>query len=91
MFWWKGAQVREVAIIAAKKSCEQCNVQFLDETVVRAGWRLVRDKQGRFALERNFHFEFSPNGHTRYRGQVQALSNRIKSVNLEPYPESMPY
>ena len=87
MLWWQGSQVHELAIKSAKKTCERCGVQFLDHTVAKKSWKLRRGSNGHWMLERQYRFEFSPDGDSRYKGQVHAVANRITAVILEPYPE----
>jgi len=91
VIWWKGAQVREVAIEAAIKRCNQYQVQFLDGTVVRCGWRFIRNHKGQIVLERRFSFEFSPDGESRYSGLIISQAKKILSTTLEPYPDPNAY
>ncbi len=91
VIWWKGAQVREIAIQSAKKVCKQYQVQFLDDTVVRCGWKFIRSNNGHLVLRRSFRFEFSPDGNSRFQGHITTLSKRILSVDLEPYPDTHYY
>ncbi|NWG40161.1 MAG: DUF3301 domain-containing protein [Hydrogenophilaceae bacterium] len=75
-------KARELAHVAARKACEDANVQFLDDTVSQTRVRLTRDHEGRVVLERWFGFEFSPLGDDRQQGMVRLKSNRVQEVNL---------
>lgn len=80
--WWDSLQKRELAIMAARRVCQQAGVQFLDETVSQARLRLRRDDNQRATLYREFVFEFSDTGDNRLPGRVYLLGNRILDVNL---------
>lgn len=70
---------------AAKKHCEQHNLQFLDQNVVLKGLRLRRSRQQLFAIERVYRFEFSSVGDYRYSGWVKLISKRVDHIELDPY------
>lgn len=75
-------KAREAAYAAARKACQEAGVQFLDDTVSQVSMRIGRDGDGSAALERYFHFEFSPTGDDRQQGRVRLLGNRVQEVNL---------
>ncbi len=87
MYWWQSAQVHELAVRAARRTCERCNVQFLDHTVAKVSWKIKRGANGKLRLERNYRFEFSPDGVSRYSGNVHTVANQISAIIMEPYPE----
>lgn len=76
-------KAREAAHVAARKACEEANVQFLDDTVSQMRLKLTRDNEGRVVLERWFRFEFSPSGDDRQQGTVRLQSNRVQEINLK--------
>jgi len=88
MFWWQASQIYELAVNSAKRTCNRCDVQFLDFTVVLKRWRFRRGSNGKIVIERHYQFEFTPDGDSRYQGQVNTISNRISAVILEPYAEN---
>ena len=73
--WWYSAQARERVDAVARRVCGEIGCQRLDETVVLARVRLVRDA-GALALERGYRFEFSTNGADRCVGEVALLNTR---------------
>jgi hypothetical protein len=75
-------KAREIAHAAARRACEQAQVQFLDDTVAQSALRVARDAEGRATLERHFRFEFSTTGDDRQQGRVRLLGNRVQDVNL---------
>mgnify|MGYP001203691505 CR=1 FL=1 len=75
-------KARETAYAAARRACEQAEVQFLDDTVSQSALRFARNDEGRLILERHFRFEFSTTGDDREQGRVRLLGNRVQDVNL---------
>ena len=81
-FFFDSLKAREIAHAAARRACEQAQVQFLDDTVSQSALRLARNDEGRLILERHFRFEFSTTGDDREQGRVRLLGNRVQDVNL---------
>ncbi len=84
-FWWDNRGVAERAIQAAKRSCDQVGVTFLNDTV---GWkkiRLKRNRHGRMNIERTYFFEFASDMQQRYMGEITMLGQQVNKVNLEAY------
>lgn len=81
-FAWDGLKAREAAYAAARRACEEAQVQFLDDTVGQSSLRLARDAEGRMRFERHFRFEFSTTGDDRQQGRVRLLGGRVQDVNL---------
>lgn len=84
--WWRTNKVKQIAYRVAKRHCLASSIQFLDDSVVLAGFRLKRSQQsGRICLMRTFRFEFATVGDERYKGEVVLLGFRLQSVTLEPH------
>jgi hypothetical protein len=85
LYWWSASRGRELARHAGRQACEVEHVQFLDDTVVlvRMHWR--RDGQGRWAIYREYQFEFASDGGRRYGGEIVLLGRELQRVTLEPY------
>jgi hypothetical protein len=81
-FWWDGLQKRELAVQAARRTCEQAGVQFLDETVSLKKMTLRRDGDQRARVYREFAFEYSSVGDDRQAGRVYLLGTRVLSADL---------
>lgn len=84
-FWWDSRGVAEQAIDAARRSCEQAGVTFLNDTV---GWkkiRLKRNRQGRMQLQRTYFFEFASDMAQRYQGEIIMLGRQVNKINLDAY------
>lgn len=84
-YWWKSREVKEVALAAAKRHCQQMDVMLLDEAVYLRGFWFKRDLNGRIRVWRRFMFEFSTTGEHRYLGRVIMLGWRVESVQLDPH------
>lgn len=81
--FYSGTIAKEAAVQAAKRACERHRQQLLDQTVVLRRLRLRRDHSGRLRLLRLYGFEFSGDGESRHRGEVELLGQRPLSCNLE--------
>lgn len=81
-YWWHASRAREVAIAAARRACQQCDVQFLDQTVAVQGLRCRRDAQGHWHVWRKFSFEFSVDGANRGQGFVIIQGDRLYDMHL---------
>jgi len=84
-FWFNSMHALEIARKAGKRTCDEANVQFLDDTVARTALALVRDKSGGRVFRRVYRFEFSETGNSRLEGQLIMLGDRVESVTMEPY------
>jgi len=85
VLFWRAQGVREVALKAAKKHCEEMDVQWLDSNVSLRGLWFKRDHRGSICFWRSYTFEFSSTGEERYSGRVVLVGNRVTSVQLEPH------
>ena len=85
ILFWRAQGVRELAMKAAKRHCEQMDVQWLDGNVALRGIWFKRGANGRLCFWRSYSFEFSPSGEERYSGRVVILGNKVESVYLEPH------
>ncbi len=81
-FWWDSLQKRELAVRAARSTCERASVQFLDESVALSKIRLRRDNNQRAKLYREFSFEYSSVGDDRQAGRVYLLGEIVLSTDL---------
>lgn len=80
--WFDGLRVREAAIAAAKKACQQYEVQFLDDTVALSGLGLGRNSRGQLRVRRIYQFEFSESGATRRPGLVLMLGIEHEALRM---------
>jgi hypothetical protein len=81
-FWWDSLQKRELAVRAARQTCERAGVQFLDASVALRKMALRRDTNQHAKLYREFAFEYSLQGDDRQPGRVYLLGTRILSADL---------
>ena len=84
-FWFDSLKARETGIEAARRACLREAVQFLDETVVGHGLRLVRDENGRVVLRRAFEFEYSVSGDDLHAGSVVLEGREVVLVDVSAH------
>lgn len=84
-WWWRGQEVRELALRKARAHCRDLGLQLLDDSVARRNLWVKRDDRGHWRIWRSFHFEFTATGEERYEGRVVTLGRRVESVQLPPH------
>ena len=84
-YWSSTMKSKELAKQAGQKSCDQNNVQFLDDTVEFKRIWIRRNNDGKLEFCRLFFFEFATNGEQRYQGRVVILGNRESDVEMDAY------
>jgi len=82
---WHAHGVRERALLLTKQHCIGQGVQLLDENVALRGLRLVRDRNGRRRLAREYSFEFTVSGEERYNGQIWMFGRHLGRILLAPH------
>lgn len=85
-YWFSGIRVRELAIMAARRSTELADVQLLDQTVSLARVSLSRDRERRWRVWRQYRFEYSRDGVNREIGHIIMLGNRLEAVMVAESP-----
>ncbi len=89
-FWWDSGRARENAVRAARRACQTCNVQFLDQTVALRSIRIRRDTAGQLRLFRKYTFEFSHNGTERDGGYAVMIGQRLADMHLDLVVDTVP-
>jgi hypothetical protein len=80
--WQTSMDAREAANRIAKDTCSRAVVQFLDDTVAFAGFRLQRDVHGRRRLLRTYTFDYTSDGFERAQGFIVLAGAEVQSVGL---------
>ncbi len=80
--WQTALAARETANRIARETCSRAVVQFLDDTVAFAGFRLRRDARGRRRLLRTYTFDYTNDGFSRHQGFIVLSRGRLESVGL---------
>ena len=80
-YWVDSVVASEFATEAARSTCQQADVQLLDDTVVCTRTRWVRDDDGRLRVSRRYAFEFSDTGNNRRRGWLVLVGRRVELIN----------
>ncbi len=87
VYLFEALRVRELALQAARRACQQDGVQLLDQTVSMRKISLSRDDEGRWRIWRQYHFEYSIDGMEREQGNVIMLGKRMQAlVMADPRP-----
>jgi hypothetical protein len=84
--WQVSLDAREAANRIARETCSQAVVQFLDETVAFAGFRLRRNEHGRRRLLRTYTFDYTNDGFVRAQGFIVLEGQRPVAVGLAGAP-----
>ena len=81
--WVSNLRAREAAMQAAQTACSAEGLLLLDDTVAMAGFKVVRNAEGRITLKRTYEFEFSDTGDNRRRGSVTLLGHLVIVLSLD--------
>lgn len=84
--WQISLDAREAANRIARETCSRAVVQFLDDTVAFAGFRLARDAHGRRRLLRTYTFDYTTDGFERAQGFIVLAGRRLEAVGLASSP-----
>lgn len=84
-YWTKSRTIKDLALKAAARYCDELSLSLLDQTVALRGIKLVRQTRGGWALERRYHFDFSSTGEDRYLGKIIMQGQRVTSITLAPH------
>ncbi|WP_020406776.1 DUF3301 domain-containing protein [Hahella ganghwensis] len=83
--WWHGFKVRERALSAVRKRCQELDLQFLDQNVALRSIKIKRNDTGQARICRVYGFEFSSTGDERYRGYITLLGMQVEEIMIEPH------
>jgi hypothetical protein len=83
--WQSALDAREMANRIAKEACSRAVVQFLDDTVAFAGFRLTRSG-GRRRLLRTYTFDYTHDGFERAQGFIVLAGHHLEAVGLAGSP-----
>jgi hypothetical protein len=72
---------------AGRMRCAEVGVVLLDDTVVLTRLRPMRDAEWRWTLYREYQFEFTGDGVTRYGGEITLIGDQVQDLVMEPYRE----
>jgi hypothetical protein len=84
--WEVSLDAREAANRIAKDTCSRAVVQFLDDTVAFAGFRLSRDSRGKRRLLRTYTFDYTSDGFERAQGFIVLAGVQLEAVGLAGSP-----
>ena len=84
--WRTALEARETANRIARETCSRAVVQFLDETVAFAGFRIAKDSRGKRRLLRTYTFDYTNDGFERSQGFIVLAGQQVESVGLAGDP-----
>ena len=84
-YWVKGREIKDLALQATRKYCNELSLMLLDQTVALKRVRVVRDARGQLCIERCFHFDFTSSGDDRYQGKIVMHGQTVASIKLAPH------
>ncbi|MDH5766173.1 MAG: DUF3301 domain-containing protein [Gammaproteobacteria bacterium] len=85
VYWYDAMQAREIAKTASIKACKDSDLGFLDDTVSLRRLTLGKNKYGRMSVIRQYRFDFSSDGYSRYHGTVTLYGKTLTHVELGVY------
>jgi len=85
LYWQSSVRCKELAVLAARRECELCDVQLLDQTVQQLRVSMSRDPTGQWRVWREYRFEYSHDGLNRFHGNLTLLGQRVVRVSLETF------
>ncbi|MHA6639547.1 DUF3301 domain-containing protein [Stutzerimonas frequens] len=83
---WHAHGIRERALLAVRRHCQQQDVELLDGNVAfrRLAW--LPDARGRRRLARVYGFEFTVTGEQRHAGSIIMFGARVGRIELAAHP-----
>ena len=84
-YWSYTQKLKAVAVVGAKKKCNELELQFLDHTVVFNKLSWFRNPLGQRRLRREYLFDFTSTGEERYQGKIYLQAHHIIGVELGAY------
>ena len=86
VYQFQSLRVRELALQAARRACQQQGVQLLDQTVSLQRVSLSRDQKGYWRVWRQYRFDYSYDGVQRRQGHVIMLGKKLQAVVVSEQP-----
>jgi len=84
-YWSYSQKVKQLALKAGMKRCNEAGVQFLDHSVVLHRFTFAKKHNNKWGILREYRFEFTSTGENRYTGRVIMQGYHPVSTDLEPY------
>jgi hypothetical protein len=85
LYWQSALHCKDIAVRVARRECNLCEVQLLDQTVQLVRLSMSRDPSDRWRMWREYRFEYSDDGEARREGRLTLLGQRVIRVALETF------
>jgi len=84
-YWLQARELKDRALKAAARHCDDLALKLLDDSVVLNSLRLQRGFSGRRCLVRTYRFDFTSTGEERYHGEITLIGQRVGRIKLPPH------
>jgi len=84
-YWSYSQKIKQLALRASINRCKEAGVQFLDHSVVLHKIGFKKNPANQWKLIREYRFEFTSTGETRFVGRIILQGPLVVSSELEPY------
>lgn len=84
-YWSYTQKLKQVALKASIRCCNESGVQFLDHSVVMHRFSFLKNSNNKWGMIREYRFEFTSTGENRYTGRVLLQGHNTIKTELEPY------
>ena len=81
-YWQDSLRSRELTLKNCRRICGEHNVQFLDQSVHVARFRLGRSATQKICIRRFYAFEFSVGGADRHNGVAVVADGKLEYLSL---------
>ncbi len=82
-YWWHASGLKARALKVVRRHCRERQLQFLDDTLVFKGFRLVRRPHRTPRLLRLYEFDFCTDGMDRFKGFLELSGTVVHRIVLE--------
>lgn len=83
IYWWRGRENQTLALQAARRYCEQRNIQLLDDTLFFQSFTFATLSNTKRYFCRKYIFDFCDSGTDRHNGEILLRGNAVIRVVLE--------
>ena len=85
VYWRAAARSKEIAAAAARRECNLCEVQLLDQSVHLIKLSASRDQNDLWRMWREYRFEYATDGEDRFGGRITLLAQRVIRIEMETF------
>jgi len=83
VYWWRSRESHSVALLSARKYCQERNIQLLDDTLIFKKFTFAKAGNNRKYFSRMYSFDFCGDGTDRHQGEIILRGNSVLRVVLD--------